>query len=157
MHNAVTKILITIVMWFFIYNNTAYAQEPGGGIGGNYICNNGCNPSNPLDGLTVIFIRTVVNQDVDIWRIGDTVNIYNTNGDGGEWGRLDAGSTFRMKRELYDGNPQAGNGSSGNDSGSGSSGGSNGGGIVIIGGGSSGDPCPGGVTIENDVITCHQS
>lgn len=168
MHNAVTKILITIIIGFFIFNNKALAQESGGGIGGTYICNNGCNPSNPLDGDTIAYIRSVVNQDVSIWRVGDTVNIYNPQGQGGEWGRLRAGpSQFEQKRELTDGNPQAGNGSGGdgNGSGGGSSGGGNGGGGAPWGGpwgpggggGSGGDGCPGGVTFENNTIICHQS
>jgi hypothetical protein len=128
MYNVVTKILLTTVIVFFIYNKTVYAQEPGGGIGGTYLCNNGCDPSNPLDGATQAFIRSVVNQDVSVWRVGDTVNIYNPEGLGGEWGRLRAGpSQFELKQVLNDGGNGSGGGSSGGgSSGSGGSGGSGG-------------------------------
>lgn len=107
---------------------------------GTYVCGNGCQPHIPSDGLTSAFIVSTVNQNVQQWYAGDTVEIRNPAGKRAIWGRQCALCVIGFVQVLEDAPPSSGGSNSGGSGGSGA-GSSPGPGPVVVnppGGGSSG-------------------
>lgn len=161
MRNVVYKIF---VITFIIINPTlAQTDNPIFGI-----CDNGCDPTNPDDQLTVNWINANFNNNTT-----PEIIVSNPQGDSGRWIRYSSISGIYWlepgSASSGNGSDSGNNGSSGTGSGSGGgengSGGSPGGGFMFPGGGSggggSGAACPGGVTSHCDsdgcTVTCHQN
>ena len=121
------NVVIRLVFVFLVFFSTETLSQEAVGEG-HYVCNNGCNPSNPNDGLTQEFIRTTVNQDVGSWGVGDYVDISNPSGQTGRWGRANAmSSMFHYMGSGSGGGGTGGGGGGGGGTGGGSGGGSGGG------------------------------
>ncbi|GAB4182390.1 MAG: hypothetical protein Tsb002_03620 [Wenzhouxiangellaceae bacterium] len=113
---------------------------------GLYVCGNGCLPRIVGDGLTETFIRSVVNQNVTQWRVGDTVEIRNPQGEGAMWGRRSAYGPIEYLFDTPDAPPSGDDGSGGSGSGGGGGGSGSSPGPTPVdppggGGGSGGFPC----------------
>lgn len=67
---------------------------------GEYNCDDECEPDEPMDIETITFIRAVVNLDVPYWGPCDVVDIYNSDGYGGTWGRGSALSPHELIAPL---------------------------------------------------------
>lgn len=146
MRNVVHKLLFVLTC-FCINPSNAQSGDPPSGV-----CNNGCNPSDPNNELTVDWI----NDNFDNTTTGSVI-ASNPAGQFGTWIRYAVTSQIYWYLPNSSGG-DGGSGGSGNGSGGGSSGGGNngGGGDPLGPGGGSGNSgggssCPGGVMVNNCV------
>lgn len=86
MLNVVSKIKYVALLGLLLLSEVSFSQVHNG----IYECDIGCHPSDPLDSTTQLFIRSVVNLDVNQWELGDHVTITTPSGESGVWGRLNA-------------------------------------------------------------------